>query len=194
MDEEIEPTHYMDDDIHYTNYELRLKLQMRKLLTDNAIFTRQFIVDLLGNLSSMDHTTERLLRNQEQTGNYFRPFFGDVAADNIILLLKGHITTAVDLLKAIKIGDTANIATLEEKWTVNAESISNFLSAINQNYSIDELINLFETHLILVKYQFIARMNGDYSADILYFDMGLNHLLRISDYLTNGIIEGFISE
>ena len=53
---------------------------------------------------------------------------------------------------------------------------------------------MFKTHLILAKYQFIARRDRDYNADILYFDMGLNHISRISDYLTDGLIEKFLNE
>lgn len=180
--------------MQYTHEMIKLKLHMRKLWTDHAIFTRMFIVDLLGESPSIDYTADRLLRNQDQTGNCFRPFFGDIAADSLISLLKEHITVAADLLEAIKIGDVVNATTLEDKWTANVEDISTFLCTINQCYSIDELTDMFKTHLILAKYQFIARMDRDYNADILYFDMGLNHISRISDYLTDGLIEKFLNE
>lgn len=179
--------------MHYTHDMIKLKLQMRKLWTDHAIFTRMFIVDFLGNLSSIDYTTERLLKNQDQIGNCFREFFGDVAADSLTLLLREHITIAADLLKAIKSGDTS-AESLEGQWAKNAEDISTLLATIAPCYSKDELIETFNTHLILVKYQFIARMDGDYNADVMYFDMGLNHILRISDYLTDGLIGEFFSE
>ena len=218
MDIEIEDTQneeiqYQNGDIQYSNEEIqyqnedtqymskqymhdtiKIKLQMRKLWTDHAIFTRQFIVDLLDNLQSIEYTIVRLLKNQEQTGNYFRPFFGDVAADNIISLLKEHITIAADLFKAIQSGNTSDATILEDQWTANSENISTFLGTINQYYSIDELSDILKTHLILAKYQFIARMDKDYNADILYFDMGLNHLLRLSDCLTDGICEYFFED
>lgn len=181
-------------DMSHMHETMKLKLHMRKLWTDHAIFTRQFIVDLLDNLPSIDCTVDRLIKNQEQTGNCFRDFFGDIAADNIVSLLKEHITIAADLLKAIKSENTSDATILEDQWTTNAENISSFLGTINQYYSIDELSDIFKTHLILTKYQFIARMDGDYNADILYFDMGLNHLLRISDCLTYGIVECFFEE
>lgn len=187
-----EDTQYMDT--QYMHDKIKIKLQMRKLWTDHAIFTRQFIVDLLDNLPSIDYTIDRLNKNQEQTGNCFRPFFGDVAADNIVFLLKEHITVAAELFKAILSGNIADATTLEDQWTENAENISKFLGTINQYYSIDELSDIFKTHLILTKYQFIARMDKDYNADILYFDMGLNHLLRISDCLTDGICEYFFED
>jgi len=186
MDSEIEIVQHLDT--QYIHESMKLKLQMRKLWTDHIIFTRQFIVDLIDDIPSIDYTTDRLIKNQEQTGNCFRSFFGDVAADNIVSLLKEHINIATDLLKAIKSGNVSEASNFEDQWTLNVENISTFLGTINKYYCIDELSDVFKTQLILTKYQFIARMDGDYSADILYFDMGLNHILRISDYLTDGIV------
>ena len=184
MDIEIEEMNYACDAI-------KLKLQMRKLWTDHAIFTKQLIVDLLDGLPSIDYTIDRLIRSQEQTGNCFRSFFGDVAADNIVTLLKEHVAIAIDLLKSIKTENTTDATILEDQWVINVENISMLLGTIDQYYSIDELSDIFKTFLILTKYQFIARMDGDYNAEIMYFDMGLNHILRMSDYLTNGLIENF---
>jgi hypothetical protein len=184
MDIEIEEMNYAYDAI-------KLKLQMRKLWTDHIIFTKQLIVDLHGDLPSIDYTIDRLVRSQEQTGNCFKSFFGDVAADNLVALLKEHVAITTHLLKSIKTGNETDATALEDQWTTNVENISTFLGTINQYYSIDELSDIFKTYLILTKYEFIARMDGDYNAEIMYFDMGLNHILRISDCLTDGIIENF---
>ncbi len=173
---------------------IKLKLHMRKLWTDHAIFIRQFIVDLLGNLPDIDYTTERLFKNQEQTGNCFECFFGDVAASNMISLLKEHVTITIDLLKSIKNGNMIDATSLEDIQITNIENICTLLCTINQCYSIGELSDILKTYLILTKYQFIARMNGDYNGDIIYLDMGLNHILRISDYLSNGITEAFFED
>lgn len=184
MDIEIE-------EMNYTCDAIKLKLHMRKLWTDHAIFTKQLIVDLLDNLPSTDYTIDRLIRSQEQTGNCFRPFFGEVAADNLVALLKEHVTIMTDLFKSIKTGNTTDATILEDQCTTGIENISTLLGTINRYYSIDELSDIFKTCTILTKYQFIARMNSDYNAEIMYFDMGLNHILRISDCLTNGLIENF---
>lgn len=187
MNEEIET-------MQHTHDMIELKLHMRKLWTDHAIFTRMFIVDLLGDLPSIDYTIDRLIKSQEQTENCFRPFFGDVATDSLASLLKEHVTITMDLLRTIKIGNTEDVTTLEDQWVTNAEYISTLFGTVNKCYSVDELTDMFKTCLILTKYQFIARMDGDYNADVMYFDMGLNHISRISDYLADGLIEGFFSD
>lgn len=178
----------------YSYEEVKLKITMRKLWEDHAIWTRMFIVDLLSNSPSIDNTTNRLLKNQEAIGNCMKSFFGDTAGDTLLSLLKDHINITADLLKAIKAGDVVRSTTLETDAVTNAENIATFFSTINPCYSRDELIEMLDTHLILVKYQFIARMSGDYNADVMYFDMGLHHILMISDCLFKGIIERFFEE
>lgn len=178
----------------YGYEEVKLKVTMRKLWEDHAIWTRQFIVDLLANLPSIDKTTERLLKNQDAIGNCMKQFLGDTATDDLTSLLKDHITITIDLLKAIKAGDTTGSKTLETDAITNGDNIATFFATINPYYSKDELRDMLDTHIILVKYQSIARMNGDYNADIMYFDMGLHHILVISDYLFKGITERFFEE
>lgn len=178
----------------YSYEEMKLKLTMRKLWEDHSIWMRMFIVDLLSNSPGIDNTTNRLLKNQEAIGNCMKPFFGDTAGDTIISLLKDNITIVTDLLNATKIGDMARTTTLETDAVTNAENISTFFASINPNYSKDELIEMLDTNMILTKYQFIARMSGDYNADVMYFDMGLHHILMISDCLFKGIIERFFEE
>lgn len=178
----------------YSYEEVKLKVTMRKVWEDHSIWTRQFIVDLLANLPSIDKTTERLFKNQEAIGNCIKPFFGDTAGDTLASLLKDNIAITTDLLKAIKAGDTIRSTTLETGAVTNAENIATFFSTINPCHSKDELIEMLDTHMILVKYQFIARMSGDYNADVMYFDMGLHHILMLTDYLFKGIIERFFEE
>lgn len=178
----------------YSYEEMKLKLTMRKLWEDHSIWMRMFIVDLLSNSPGIDNTTNRLLKNQEAIGNCMKPFFGDAAGDTIISLLKDNITIVTGLLNAIKIGDMARTTTLETDAVTNAENISTFFASINPNYSKDELIEMLDTNMILTKYQFIARMSEDYNADVMYFDMGLHHILMISDCLFKGIIERFFEE
>jgi hypothetical protein len=196
MNSETESMHtenIQHTDTHYIHETIKLKLQMRKLWMDHAIWVRGFIVDLLADLPSIDYTIERLLKNQDQMGNCFRSFFGDVATDNIISLLREHITIAMNLLKAIRSGNI-NAVALEEQWIKNSENISILFATILPCYSKDELIDMFSTCMIMTKYQFIARMDGDYNADIMYFDMGLHHVVTISDYLSNGLIEYFFED
>lgn len=179
---------------HNIHEKTKLKMALGKIFTDQIIWTRMFIVDLLNNSPSIDYTIDRLLKNQDAIGNYMKIYFGDTAGDSLTSILKEHVMISIDLLKAIRGGNITEAKTFEEQLVANVENISTFLSTINPYYSVEELIDMFNTHIILIKYQFIARMNGDYNGDIIYFDMGLHHILAISDYLAAGIFERFFGE
>lgn len=178
----------------YTYEEIKLKLHMRKLWEDHSMWLRMYNISLLANLPDLDKITERLIKTQESIGNCVKPFFGDIATDNLTSLLKDHVTITGDLLKTIKGRDEAKILSLEGDEVTNIENIATLLSTTNSCYSKDELIDMFNTHLILEKYQFIARMSGDYTVDIMYYDMGLHHIMMMSDYITHGIIDKFFEE
>ncbi len=178
----------------YSYEEVKLKLTMRNLWTQYTIWTRQFIVDLLGNLPSLDKTTERLIKNQESIGNCIKQYFGDIAGDSITSLLKDHVNITADLLRTVKDEDINRTKILEEDAIANAENISTFFATINPYYDRQELIDMFDTNLVLTKYQFISRMEADYNSDIIYYDMGLHHIIMISDYLCDGIIDRFYED
>ena len=39
----------------------------------------------------------------------------------------------------------------------------------------------------------MARLHGDWNADVVAYDKVVNHILHMSDMLTNGIVEQFPS-
>lgn len=178
----------------YSYEEVKLKMNMTKLWTDHTIWTRMFIVDLLTDSPSIETTTERLLKNQETIGNIMEEFYGETASESITSLLKSYVNIITELLKAIKIGNTTQATNLETDIVTNIESIAILFATINPYYCIDELTDLFNTQTILIRYQFIARKEKDYIADIMYYDMGLHHIFMISDYLTDGIFARFFEE
>lgn len=179
---------------YYTRDMVKLKLLMRRHVGDHVIWSRLYMVSLLGNLPDLDKVEERLSKNQDAIGNCMREFFGDLVIDNFISLRKEHMTLIIDLLKAIKDRDAIKASVAENDLVTNVENISTLLSIANPCYSREELIDMFNTHLILAKYEFIARMSEDYNADIIYFDMSMHHADMLSDYITRGIIERFFEE
>jgi len=152
------------------------------------------MVSLLADLPDLSYVEERFVRNHDSFMNSMREFYGDPLVDNLIIVGKDLMRLIIDLLKATKVGDTTNASVIETDLITSVENISNLLSIANPCYSRDELIDLYKTSLILVKYEFIARMSGDYNADIVYFDMLMHHAVTMADYITGGIIKRFFRE
>jgi hypothetical protein len=70
---------------------------MRRLWVDHVTWTRLFIGSFVADLPDLQATTDRLLQNQVDIGEAVKPFYGEVAGDELTQLLTEHILTAADL-------------------------------------------------------------------------------------------------
>lgn len=178
----------------YTHEEIKFKLLMRRHVEGHIIWLRSYMVSLLANLPDISYVKERLTKNHDSLMNCMREFYGDNIVDNLIAAGEDFVYLITDLLNTIKLEDTTKSASIEADLITNVENISNLLSIANPCYSKEELIDLYKTSLILTKYEFIARMSGDYDADIVYFDMLMHHAAVLADYISKGITEKFFRE
>lgn len=73
----------------------------------------------------------------------------------------------------------------------NADDIAKFLSDANPNWSRKDLQDLLYTHLKFITDQATARIAKDWKADILAFDKGEDHIIKLADALAQGIVKQF---
>lgn len=166
--------------------------QMRVLWEDHIVWTRMYIVSVADDLPDQELVAQRLLRNQEDIGNAIEPFYGESAADQLTTLLKDHILLAADLLAAAKNSDTSAMDIANQAWYVNADDIAAFLNSANpDHWLLDDLSHEMQMHLDLTLEEAVARLEGDYAADIAAYDEIHLHILRMADVLSQGIIDQF---
>src|SRR4026209_2482653 len=84
----------------------QLRMAMHKLWEDHIVWTRNVILNLMDDLPGTEQAVNRLLSNQDDIGNAVKPFYGEAGGKELARLLREHITTAADLLKAAKAGNT----------------------------------------------------------------------------------------
>jgi hypothetical protein len=169
----------------------KLVLALRDLWVDHTGWTRNYIISYIAGLPDTNLVAERLLKNQEDIGNAIKPFYGTQAANELTSLLKDHITGAVELLKAAKAGNTTGAAAAEKKWYENADQIATFLSSANPNWSKEALKSMLDNHLALTKAEAVARLTGNYAADIATYDKVRQEANMMSDALVDGIVKQF---
>ncbi|WP_211244222.1 hypothetical protein [Actinospica robiniae] len=171
---------------------LRLHDQMRELWDDHITYTRLAIVSFAGDLPDLGPTETRLLQNQTDLGNAFKPFYGNAAGNHLTSLLRVHILTAVDILVAAKAGDAAKLAAAERAWYDNANEIADFLHSLNpRHWSDADLRAMMKHHLDLTLKEAGDRLEGHYAQDIADFDQVHQQVLGMADMLSDGIIEAF---
>ena len=169
----------------------QLRMAMHKLWEDHIVWTRNVILNIMDDLPGTEQAVNRLLSNQDDIGNAVKPFYGEEGGKELTRLLREHITTAADLLKAAKTGNNSAFDAANKKWSANADEISDFLSKANPNWKLNDMKKMMHDHLTLTTDEAVARLKKDYAADVKAYDKVHDEILMMADMLTDGIIKQF---
>ena len=161
---------------------------MRKLWEDHITWTRVFIISAAADLPDKAAATERL-QNQVDVGNAIKPFYGNAAGDKLTTLLKEHITIAAEVVAAAKANDKAKLDDANKRWFANADQVADFLSGANPNWPAADMRKMMRDHLDLTTAEAVARLKGDWKADIAAYDKVHEQILHMADMLSAGIIK-----
>jgi hypothetical protein len=169
-----------------------LRENMRKLWEDHITWTRLAIISLETGTPDTDATLARLLQNQTDIGDAVKPFYGDAAGDELTKQLRAHILIAAEVIAAAKAGDSSALADAQARWIANADQIAAVLHSVNPKYwPLETLKTEMHMHLDLTTEEAVARLQGNWTADVAAYDKVHNHILHMSDLLSEGIIEQF---
>ena len=172
--------------------ELQLRNDMRKLWEDHITWTRLAIISLTTDSPDTQATVGRLLQNQDDIGDAIKPFYGDAAGEELSRLLREHILIAADLIAAAQAGDSAAVATHQARWRANADEIAAFLNAANpRSWKLREMKEMLYEHLDLTTSEVVARLTGDWAADVAAYDAIHLQALEMADELSTGIVKQF---
>jgi len=172
---------------------------MRKLWEDHITYTRNVIISFELNepdpgtvLPDLGTVVDRLLRNQVDIGNAIKPYYGEAAGNQLTALLQEHITTAADVLTALKTNDQAGLQTALAAWYANAHEIAVFLSNANpRNWPLAEMDQMMREHLDTTTAEAVARHDANWSGDVAAYDHVHEVILEMADMLSDGIIAQF---
>jgi hypothetical protein len=169
-----------------------LRAAMDKLWEDHITWTRMVIVDFAAGLPDLSTAEARLLRNQTDIGNAIKPYYGRAAGNKLTSLLRTHILEAVPVLQAAKAGDKSKLTASLNAWYANANQIAVFLSKANpRNWQLPMMRQMMKQHLALTTNEAVARLQGNWKADVAAYDAVHVEILHMSAMLSDGIIQQF---
>ncbi|HUF48936.1 MAG TPA: hypothetical protein VMM93_14050 [Vicinamibacterales bacterium] len=168
-----------------------LRQDMRMLWSDHVIWTRSYIVAAIADAPDQQAAATRLMRNQDELGSAIAAYYGEAAGNRMTTLLKEHISIAVELVTAARTGNTSGQAEADARWQQNGVDIADFLSEANPNWPRAALVDMMKTHLSTTTAEVVARLGGNWDADVRAFDEAYRHILMMSDTLADGIVEQF---
>ena len=165
-----------------------IKEDMRKLWEDHIIWTRNVVFCLVDNLPGADHAVKRLLLNQEEIGNLFKPYYGENAGNLLTELLYPHITIFPEVIKAAKTGDKIALDKANIRLYENADEISEFLCKLNPTWKLADVKLMMHNHLKLTTEEAMNRIKKDYAADVVTYDKIHHEILKMADLFSDGIL------
>jgi hypothetical protein len=169
-----------------------LRGDMRKLWADHMQWTYATVDAFFHNADSVQPTLNRLLANQGDIGAAIVPFYGEKAGDQLTELLMTHINEAVPVLEAAQSGDDAALQAALDDWYANAQDVADFLAAADpDNWPQSATRPALEMHIDQTTAYAVDLLQGDYAEAIQDYDAAFDHMLRLADTLTVGILDRF---
>jgi hypothetical protein len=163
---------------------------VHRLWDEHVLWTRLTIISIANNLLDTELVIGRLLNNATQFGILFASFFSPDIARQFAFLMREHLVIAIDLVRAAKRGDTAEVARLEKEWYKNADEIAKFLANINPHWSEEEIKRMMHEHLALTENEAVAILNNKWEESIDLFSK-IEHQAYM---MANTYIEGLIAQ
>jgi hypothetical protein len=172
--------------------EVALRQGMRQLWEDHITWTRLAIISLTTDSPDTEATVGRLLKNQVDIGNAVKPFYGKAAGNELTRQLRQHILVAADLIAAARAGDEAWLADAQARWERNANDIAAVLNSVNpRHWKLAKMKSELRMHLKLTTEEAVARLQGNWAADVVAYDKIHRHALHFADLLSTGIVKQF---
>jgi hypothetical protein len=172
--------------------EVALRQDMRRLWEDHITWTRLAIISLTTDSPDTEATVGRLLENQADIGDAVKPFYGEAAGNELTRQLRLHILIAADVVAAARAGDQAGLADAQARWLANADDIAAVLNSVNPKYwELETMKAEMHKHLDLTTQEAVARLQGNWSADVAAYDQIHEHILHMSDLLSSGLVKQF---
>ena len=169
-----------------------LRTDMRKLWEDHITWTRLAIISLTTDSADTDATVGRLLQNQTDIGDAVKPFYGEAAGNELTRQLRLHILIAADVVAAARAGDQAELADAQARWLSNADDIAAVLNSVNpKHWELATMKAEMHKHLDLTTQEAVARLQGNWTADVAAYDQIHEHILHMSDFLSSGLVKQF---
>lgn len=162
-----------------------IKTTFRKLWFDHGMYTRIYIISYLNDLPDTKLISIRLLKNQEDIGNFVSQVYGQRKGDILTDILKKHILGAVEILKDLKLSDSKKLDIDIKNWYQNGNEIANILGNINEKWR--NCSDMIKEHLDLTIQETQQYKNGHYEQSIQTFDQIIDELMKMSDYFTKNM-------
>jgi len=121
-----------------------------------------------------------------------KPLGQDIDRNTVQRERREDITLVRGQSAAAKAGDQAELTEAQASWARNGNQIADFLASANPKaWRRAEMRQMMRGHLKLTTDEAVARLTGNWTADVRAFDLVHTQALVMADMLSAGIISQF---
>jgi hypothetical protein len=168
-----------------------LRMEMRRVWDDQAVYTRNFIVSTLAMREDQGPVTQYLIDHQDVLAAAIQPFYGKEASKRLGVLLREHVILTADLVRTISEGDVERVPRLRAYWFDNVQQIAAYLATLNPRWNKRQLEDSLEMYLDLTMAEIEGRSIRNWDWDVAAYERVGNHTVHLADFLANGIVKQF---
>lgn len=158
-----------------------LRVALHDLWDEHVALTRMVIVSFAAGLPDLPVIQARLMKNQDAIAQAIGAAvpLEPAATAKLATLLKQHIAGAVDVLEAAKAGDAAKALAA---WNENGRQLADYIAA---PFSLTQAQSraMVQAHLDTTVAEAVARLKGDWAADMAAYDKARQHALHMADVM-----------
>lgn len=171
--------------------ELDLNNDMREAWSQHGFWGTLYLLSLFYALPGTEAVLARLSQTPEDIASIFGKFYSQAMVDQLTALLKEHVQLAGDLMKALRDSEVDQASQISQEWHANADRIARMLASANSDYNQEELARMLHMHLDLMQRQMSTDLNNQYEEFVKSTDDSDEHLLKLADELTEGLVKQF---
>ena len=159
----------------------------RKAWVHLVFWIRMYLLSVVDNLEDKDAVAERVRKVPQEMIDIFKMYAPDSVTDPLNQSLSDFVNDTTSLIDAVKEGDVEKSDRTEAKINLDIAQLASAYSNLNSAYANADIQKMLKEYLALTKQEITARMTADYEKDVQTVDELEAAVLRLADYLSNGV-------
>jgi hypothetical protein len=171
----------------------KLKHTFNQALLEQAAFNHLYNVALVndGPESELTVLKQRLSKNQDDIGHALATYYKRENGNRLADLLKRHVTLSAEAAQALVDNNPTAINDITKRWHEHAGDIALFLSTLNKHWNHSVLLDKLNRYIDLATQDVKTLLERNWNKNVAVFDQALQENLKVSNYITDGIINQF---
>jgi hypothetical protein len=167
--------------------------EMRKLWSDQIVWTRQYMISEMSATADKDAIFGRLRQNTKEMAKAMKDLYPGIDEATLATMLDSTVITMTTLIFQTNIGSGNNggsdAYSTKEALMKHLDKMAVFLNTANPGWSLPQLKLMLQGYLNETHNEIMARKNKIWDADIAAYDRLNNHVMKLADAFATGTIQ-----